>query len=97
MAGMFSQVSEDFEAVHLGHHVIEEDEVGYEGGNFFQCLGPVVGALDAIVLVLEFLLQQIEIERFVIDNENSVWHGSPYLITLSARTSTFGGIVSSSA
>src|SRR5262245_5294678 len=97
MAGIFSQAPEDFETVHLGHHVIEEDEVRQEGGNCFQCLGPVVVALDGIILVLEILLQQIEIERFVIDNENFVWHVSPYLTTLSARTSTFGGIMSSSA
>ena len=65
---ILAQPSEDFQPVHVRHHIIEKDHIWQEGRHFFQRLRPVGGALDHIALVLELLLQQIEIERLVIDD-----------------------------
>ncbi len=69
----FAQAAQDFPAVHLGQHDIEDDAVvviilGVEESRF-----AVGGAVHGVTLLLQGLSQAAEQVRFVFDNENSHW------------------------
>ena len=61
-------------AVHPRHHVVEQDHIRLKGCNFFQRLDAVAGSFKPIVIIHEFLLEQIEIERLVVNDEDFIGH-----------------------
>jgi hypothetical protein len=71
------QAGEDLKPIHAGHHDIEQHQVGLAGLDSLQGGQAVAGRERAVTLILEFLLQIIDIERFIIyDQDGLVGHVS---------------------
>ena len=59
------------EAIHDGHHDIEQHEVGRCLLYLFQCLLPVDGCYDLVIQFRKFLFKIIDIEGFVIHDQDA--------------------------
>lgn len=60
----------DFEAVHLRHHEIEQDDIGRTGGDFLEGLQAVCGFRGFKAAGFEWIAEQGAIGGFVIDDQD---------------------------
>jgi hypothetical protein len=61
------------EPVHNGHHQIEEDHIRRDLRHALERFLSVLGCPYVKPEVSKFLLQQIEVERLVVDQEDLGW------------------------
>ena len=62
---------EDRQSVHVGEHDVEDQDVGFEFGEFRHGLLPVVGHLDPPALIVQGHFQKIGQSRLVVDKEHA--------------------------
>ena len=60
----------DFDAVHVGHHHIQQNKVGLFGGDEIQRIMTAVGCEDGHAFAFEFALEQLDVDWLVVDDEN---------------------------
>ncbi len=66
-----AQVLHDAEAIQVGHVQVEQEEIDLDGGGQGQALAGIGGAVQArVALPLEQALQQTQVGRLVIDDQN---------------------------
>src|SRR5215470_4944909 len=70
----FFDFAQNFDAVHAGHLVVEQNQVRESRGETLQRGPSAVGFYNGIAELAELLLEQIEIERLVIDQEYGLRH-----------------------
>ena len=68
--GVGLQPLDGFDAVHLWHHDVEQDEIGQQLPGFFQRLDTVPGGHDLIALAFEAHLQDVDIVRHIVDDKD---------------------------
>ena len=73
VAGL-AELLADGEAVHLGHHDVEDDEVRADGLGLLERLLAVVGGFDAEALVVQVEAGKLNDVLLVIDNEDGSRH-----------------------
>src|SRR5690606_29523460 len=67
--GLF-ETAANFDAVHAGHHDIEKDDVGNFASDFGEAFLAVVGGANGHVLALEHALEEVDVDRLIVDHEN---------------------------
>ena len=77
--GVGLQPLDGLDAVHLRHHDVEQYEVGQQLAGLFQRLDAVPGGHDLVALALEAHLQNVDIVRHIVDDQNQrrLTHLSP--------------------
>ncbi len=70
IAGNLAYLPHDFDAVHVGHHEVEEDEVEIVRAGEVERLGAVAGLADAVA-VLQLRAEEAPHVGFIIDDEDA--------------------------
>ena len=68
LAGL--QTLADLDAIHVGHHDIEEDEIRFFLFDEIERLEAVVGSRHADVFAFQLSLQQLDVDGLVIDDQD---------------------------
>ena len=61
----------DGEAVYLRHHHVQENQIGGARGDLLESLPTRSGALGLISKELQLLLEVVDVERLVVDDQDS--------------------------
>ena len=67
----FSDFGKDLDAVHPRHLIIEQQNVRRPGFEAVQSTGTIRRPIRDITQIVQFLFQQVKIQRFVVDEKNS--------------------------
>ena len=70
--GMFLEPPAGFEAVHFGHHDIEQDQVWYHLGDLLERLHAVLGDVELVPLLAQDGAQHLDILQGIVDDQD-VW------------------------
>jgi hypothetical protein len=75
--GVFLEFLADGEAVHAGHHHVQQDHVGQFVGRDGQGRGAVIGHRDLVILSRQLGLEQADIGLDIVDDQDARAHDLP--------------------
>lgn len=84
--GIGLEAAADLEAVHVGHHDVEQDDVAFGAGTDRQRLVAVRGGHHVEIFGGETGLQQFDVGRDVVDNEDTRGHSELTSYPMKRRT-----------
>src|SRR2546425_7400414 len=73
---LLPDLPEHVQTAGAGHDLIDQHEVGRGGLKPLQGLGATRGSLDGVPTLCQLLLEEIQVERLVVDDEDLVGHGA---------------------
>jgi len=86
-----AQPDAELEAVHPGHHHVEQEHVGLRGGDRRNGFGAIAGGDDLAAGVAEHFEHQLAVELFVVDDQDASSLGHPHIVAIrSGMASAFG-------
>jgi hypothetical protein len=68
------ELAVDLEPVHLGHHHVEQDEVGQLRRANGECRGAAAGGQDIEIFTGKLGAQQLDVDVNVVDDEDACRH-----------------------